>query len=134
MLRAGLFAAAFLALAAPALAQDAPGEAGRYTMTPTPEGFLRLDTRTGAVALCTTTSGVAGCRGAPEERGALESEIARLSKENAELKQQLAQRGKGSRALDLPKEEDMDKALNFAEKFMRRRMRIMREEEPKDRL
>lgn len=130
MAKTFIWATAFLTLAAPALAQDAPGEAGRYAMTQTPDGFMRLDTRTGAVTLCTAVNGVAACRGAPEERLALEAEISRLAKENADLRQRLAQGGKGSRGLDLPKEEDMDKALNFAEKFIRRMMRIMREEDP----
>ena len=128
--------AALAALACPALAQEiiAPGDAGRYTMTQTPEGFIRLDTRTGAVALCTTAGGVAACRAGPEERSALEAEIARLSKENADLKMRLAAAPKRPGGLDLPKEEDMDKALTFAEKFLRRMMRIMREEEPKDKI
>lgn len=136
MMKFSLIAFATLAFAAPALAQDAaaPGEPGRYTMSQTPDGFLRLDTRTGAVALCTTSGGVATCRGAPEERGALEAEIARLTKENADLRTKLAARAGGSRSLDLPKDEDMDKALTFAEKFLRRMMRIMREEEPKDKI
>lgn len=136
MKRFPLIAFAALTFAAPALAQDAatPGEPGRYTMSQTPDGFLRLDTRTGAVALCTTSGGLATCRGAPEERGALEAEIARLSKENADLKTKLAARAGGARSLDLPKDEDMDKALTFAEKFLRRMMRIMREEEPKDKI
>lgn len=131
-----LFAVACVAFAVPAAAQDVarPAEAGRYTMTPTPEGFVRLDTRTGAVALCTTAGGVASCRGAPEERDALQNEVDRLTRENAELKTRLAAAPKRPGGLELPKEEDVDKALNFAEKFMRRLMRIMREEEPKDKI
>ena len=136
MMKFSLIAFATLAFAAPALAQDAaaPGEPGRYTMSQTPDGFLRLDTRTGAVALCTTSGGVAACRGAPEDRSALETEIARLTKENADLKAKIAARGPAARSFDLPKDEDMDKALTFAEKFLRRMMRIMREEEPKDKI
>jgi hypothetical protein len=136
MIAIAALAASSLTLAAPVQAQDsaAPGEPGRYTMSQTPDGFLRLDTRTGAVALCTTSGGVAACRGAPEDRSALETEIARLTKENADLKAKIAARGPAARSFDLPKDEDMDKALTLAEKFMRRMMRIMREEEPKDKI
>jgi hypothetical protein len=136
MLARTVYVALLLALAAPAFAEDAgkTPETGRYAMTQTPEGFMRLDTRTGAVALCTTTGGVASCRSAPDERDALQQEVDRLTRENAALKARLAAAPQGSRGLDLPKEEDMDKALNFAEKFLRRMMRIMREEDPKDKI
>ena len=62
-----------LALAPQALAQTpgagqtaapvepAAAENGRYTMTPAPGGFLRLDTRTGAVALCTVKGPAVTC-------------------------------------------------------------------------
>lgn len=132
-----IFAALAIVAAAPAMAQDAgrTPETGRYAMTQTPEGFIRLDTRTGAVALCTTTGGVASCRSAPDERDALQQEVDRLTRENAALKARLAAAPPGnSGSLDLPKEADMDKALNFAEKFMRRMMRIMREDEPRDKI
>ena len=81
------------AIAAPVLAQSAPDiDNGRYTLSPVPEGFLRLDTRTGAVSTCTSKGGWV-CRVVPDERAALDTEIGRLQGENARLKEQLAQRG-----------------------------------------
>ena len=151
MKAAGMAAAVALACMAglPASAQQAAEESqnGRYSMTPAPNGFLRMDTRTGAVSLCTLRDGhvnghVNGhvtCATSADERGALEAEIARLSKENAGLRERLdeiTRRGPAARMRDaLPNEEEMNKALGFAETFMRRMMRIMREEAPKgDRL
>ncbi|MGE3247798.1 MAG: hypothetical protein AB7F96_08775 [Beijerinckiaceae bacterium] len=143
MKRSGALALLSICLAAtPVLAQDTPapanGEAGRYSMTPAPNGFLRLDTKTGAVSLCTVKENRVTCNSSADERAALETEIARLSKKNAELEKKLADASKstGQRLRDaLPSDAEMDKALSFAEQFMRRMMRIMREDEkPKDRI
>ena len=75
-----------------ARAQSAPDtDNGRYTLSPVADGFLRLDTRTGAVSTCTSKGGWM-CRVVPDERAALDTEIGRLQSENAKLKEQLAQR------------------------------------------
>jgi hypothetical protein len=72
-------------------------EGGRYTFHRMGEAFVRLDSATGQVAEC--KSGATGwtCQAAPDERLALESEIARLQRENASLKKSMLTRG-----LDLP--------------------------------
>jgi hypothetical protein len=81
-----------------AWAQSGPdSENGRYTMSPTSDGVLRLDTRTGSVSTCTNKGGWV-CRSVPDEKAALDLEIGRLQKENDALKSQLAQRG-GDRAV-----------------------------------
>jgi hypothetical protein len=122
-----------VSLATSALAQQpadpATTENGRYSMTPVQDGFLRLDTRTGAVAMCRLVNGAPECRLAAEERAAMESEIGRLQAENKQLRLK-APPGPSAAAppSNLPSEQDMDKALSFAERFMRRMMRIMREE------
>lgn len=103
------------------------GENGRYSMTPTSEGFLRLDTRTGAVSLCKVENGAARCQAVAEERKALEDEIGRLARENETL------RKKQTDGYGLPTRKDFDRAMNYAEEFMRRMMQIMRDEtKPKD--
>lgn len=107
---------------------------GRYTMTPAPNGFLRLDTRSGAVSLCTLNNGNVRCQSSADERAALEAEIARLSRKNAMLEKKLAQSGKPitKRLRDaLPTDAEMDKALSIAEKIFRRMMRVIKEEAPK---
>lgn len=131
---AALALAAALSLGA-AAAQDTvtSTENGRYTMTPADGGFLRLDTRTGQVSHCSASREGAQCRSAPDERNALEQEIARLAKENAELKSKLAGGPAARPSIPLPNKDDMDRALTFAEEFMRRMMRLMREEPAPDR-
>jgi hypothetical protein len=97
-------------------------------MTPVQDGFLRLDTRTGAVALCRLVNGAPECRPAADERAALENEIARLQAENRELRLKAPGAGAAHPPSGLPSDQDMDRALSFAERFMRGMMRIMREE------
>ena len=136
-LSSALGLAATLLLAAPAfseagLSDPATSENGRYSMTPAPGGgFLRLDTRTGAVALCKVENGAARCAAAAEERTALNDEIDRLARQNEALKGGAT----GSRpSANVPSAQEFDRALDFAEKFMRRMIRLMREDDPaKDR-
>ena len=100
-------------------------ENGRYSMTPTTNGFLRLDTRTGTVSLCTVNGASAECRTAADDRAALTDEIERLAKRNAELETRTVPPASSRR---LPNDADAQRAMEFAEQFMRRMMRIMRDE------
>jgi len=69
-------------------------------------------------------AGQAQCRASADERAAFEAEIDRLSKENAVLKAQAPQAPK-----EAQDDEDrrFDRALDRAERFMRRMMQIFRE-------
>lgn len=139
----GFIAVAAAAVSAAALAQPAPEpdvapveRDGRFSMTPAPGGgFLRLDTRTGAVAHCRILEGSVQCRSGADEQAALQAEIDRLAKENADLRRKLAQGSAGERLRNaLPSDEEVNKALSWMEQFMRRMMRVLREEQPKDRI
>ena len=57
------------------------------------DGYLRLDLRSGEVATCRPNAGAWTCTLAPEERTALENEIARLQRDNARLKNALLEHG-----------------------------------------
>jgi hypothetical protein len=82
-------------LAASAAADNAPPPLGepRYSFHQVPDGFLRLDSETGEVALCSMQPVGWACLAAPEDRAALEDQVARLRRENAALKQALLSRG-----------------------------------------
>ncbi|MGO9701530.1 MAG: hypothetical protein ACLPX7_19950 [Xanthobacteraceae bacterium] len=82
-------------LIAPALADDATPDSGggRYTFNKVAEGFLRLDTDTGEVAVCSQRTVGWACQAVPEDRAVLENEIARLRKENAALKKDMLAHG-----------------------------------------
>lgn len=128
-------------------AQSAPdGDNGRYSMTPIPEGVLRLDTRTGTVSTCTRNGAGWACYAVPDERSALDAEIGRLQAEVETLKGQLAagpavsgkidealpksdslkkgepKAAEGERKLEipLPSDQDMDRVMSFLEKAWRR--------------
>ncbi len=108
--------------ASPPAATDAGDSAnGRFVMTPVAEGFLRLDTRTGQVSLCTLRAGQAQCRASADERAALEAEIDRLARENADLK------GKPPKVAQDDEDCRFDHAMDRVEKFMRRMMQIFRD-------
>lgn len=99
-----LLAASLALLAAgagPSPAQD--GQPPRYSLTPAGEGFLRLDSSTGAVSHCVLRDGNWVCQSVADDRVALQEEIDRLSRENAELKARLA--GKVPAAEGDPKQE-----------------------------
>jgi hypothetical protein len=68
-------------------------ESGRYTFHAVNEGFVRLDSRTGQLSQCYRRDGIWSCTVAPDEREALESEIARLRQENVAMKKTLLAKG-----------------------------------------
>jgi cell division protein FtsB len=81
---------AFAGLAA-AAENQAPAETpARYAFNRVNDGFLRLDNVSGQIAFCSPTSAGWACQAVPEDRAALEKEIARLQDEVVSLKQQVA--------------------------------------------
>jgi len=138
-----IVAVACLAGVAPATAAETPDtENGRYTLQPSGEGMIRLDTRTGTVSNCSNSAAGWACYAVPDERAAMDAEIGRLQAENAKLKAQLASRepvpGKSEEALPksdrapnaadgqrkieipLPSDQDMDRVMSFLERAWRR--------------
>lgn len=62
----------------PAHGQVRPGDSARFSMQSVDGGLMKLDTRTGAMTFCSQRSGAWVCEAVPEDRAALEAEIARL--------------------------------------------------------
>ena len=92
-------------------------------MTPTEKGFLRLDTQTGAVSLCSRSDGRWVCEAVADDTSSLRDEVARLSRENEALRRRLAElegRKSGRPGLALPSEQEVDKALSLMERFLRK--------------
>jgi hypothetical protein len=124
-----------LALALRAQAQEVPDpERGRFSFQQLPEGTLRLDSRTGQVSLCSKRAVGWACQAVPEDRAALESEIARLQAENAALRRELSSHGitmpDGGKPPSLsakpdddakwPSNADLDRAMSFLERAWHR--------------
>ena len=119
----------------PARAQDsAEPRDGRYSLQPTADGFVRLDTRTGTLSHCRASSEGVQCRTSADERAALDAEIDRLTKDNSDLRRKLAaatDQAPSARLRNaLPTDEEVNRAMGWMESFMRRMMRLMREENP----
>lgn len=79
--------------AAPSVQAPVPQPApppSRFTFERSKDGLLRLDTQTGQVAYCASRAVGWACDAVPEERTALEKEIARLQDEVAGLKREVA--------------------------------------------
>jgi hypothetical protein len=108
---------------APAQPVTPDSENGRYSFNPVGDGVLRLDTRTGQVSHCSRNDTGWACKVVPDERSALETEIARLQSDNATLKKELLARGLPSPRepeLKLPSDAEVDKVISFLEKVWRR--------------
>jgi hypothetical protein len=127
-----------LALVVPLLpvqAASPDGDDTRYTFNRAGDGYLRLDGRTGQVSICSRGPVGWACQSVPDERTALEAEIARLQGENVALKKELiahnlplpgaikpetpATRPEQPR-LQLPSDADLNKVMSFMEKVWRR--------------
>jgi hypothetical protein len=84
-MRARIVLASGLALVALAGAAPAPPASDeRYAIAPTEGGYLRIDKRTGEIAMCRAKDAAWACE-ALDDRKKLESEVARLANENKEL-------------------------------------------------
>jgi hypothetical protein len=153
LLAADVFAYAATAMAADPTRPDArfePG-AGRYTMHPAEGGFLRLDTQTGQMSMCKSASATWSCASLPDERSALEAKSDALQRENQELKsavkrlEELAgvapgdqsrrdgKSGSGSGpGAQLPSEDDVDKAMSYVQRMLKKFKEKIREFEDLD--
>lgn len=106
---------------------------GRFSFREIEGGVMRLDTQSGQVSHCLREQGQMVCRSVADDRQPLDEEIARLRRENADLKAQIAGRGSVPK-VTLPTEEEMDKALGMAERFFRRMMQFFKTEQESGRI
>lgn len=150
-MRTALALMAALMLAAPmASAQvDRPDtEDGRFVLRDVDDGVLRIDRQTGNTSICRRDDIGWACRAVPDDREALEAEIARLSDENAalarrvgRLEDELAALGEAPEPFDedeppaaerepdfdLPSELELNRMMESFETMMRRFLEMIRE-------
>jgi hypothetical protein len=118
------------ALAAGASAE----EAGRFVLKEAEQNtFIRLDTVTGAVSHCSSRAGEWSCTSVADDRAKLNEEIAKLRRENEELRTRLAQARDDApdSRLVLPSQEDIDRIMNLFEKYLERFLSFIRKFEEK---
>jgi hypothetical protein len=100
-----------------ASAADAPP---RYTLTPSGNGFVRLDTQTGQISECTGAPANLVCKSSPDERAALMSEIDRLQAKIDGWESTTPATDQKSLELNIPDDKQVDKAFNFLERMIKR--------------
>ncbi|WEX08952.1 hypothetical protein [Chelativorans sp. AA-79] len=124
-MRAALFPLAGLCLL-PALAGTASAQnEERYRLERTTDGYVRMDTETGAMTLCKEQEGELVCRPASNEAEAAESEIETLRRKVTALEARVeALEGGGIR--NLVPEEEFEQSLNMMERFFRRFVDIVK--------
>ena len=143
MIRTGLIVVAALGLVSSmAWGQPAAPQSddSRYTFNRVDDGYLRLDGRTGQVSICAQRPAGWACQAVPDERAALEAEIARLQAENASVKKELIARNlplpgtakpeppaanPDEPRLLLPNDAELNKVMNFVEKVWRRLLEMI---------
>ncbi len=130
----------------PAQGQDPPASASedtRYSFHRIRDGFVRLDGRTGQVAQCGWGASGWSCGAVPDERAALEGEIARLQQENVALKKSLLTRGidlpgnvkadpppiakapEPDPGVKMPSEAELDRAIGFMKNVWKKLVEMM---------
>lgn len=133
--RGARFAAAALTAIAVQVSPAVSDTPGRYTMSPTEGGMLKLDTATGIVAFCTRKPGAAAgdwtCAPVSDGEQALRRRIEGQEAEIAALKEQLRKAddlaGIGDPRNEppaaprksLPDEKDVEQAFDYFERMMK---------------
>ncbi len=104
-------------------------QAGRYVLQRAGDGFIRLDTQTGATAHCSLREKTWRCDSL-DGALAVHQELQRLAQENRRLKARIAalEAGKSARApkTDLPSEEEFSRIMDFMEMAMKRFLEFAR--------
>lgn len=111
------------------LVGTALAESGRFIMEKTNEGYIRMDTQTGAMSICEAEDGQIVCKMAADERIAFDGDIKALEDRITALEQRLESGSKlfSHNGNGLPSEEEFERGMGYMEEFMRRFMGIAKE-------
>lgn len=109
-----------------------PSANGRFSFAPAEGGYLRLDSTTGQVSFCSQRTAGWACQLVPDDRAALDAEIARLQGEISKLKADIARAepprpraeltprsGGDDSTLRFPTREEMERARAAVERAWR---------------
>lgn len=124
MLRRFLFATTILVTFSGAEAAEITG---RYVLEKVEQGFLRLDSETGVMALCAAKAGVWECQNLKDDGLDLTRDLARLRAENETLKSRLAELEKGGPPARLPSDQEVDRMMDIFGKMFDRFLDFARE-------
>jgi hypothetical protein len=105
-------------------------DTGRYRLEKTTDGYVRMDTQTGAMSKCRDQDGQLVCRMAADERTAFQDEVDRLQASVKALDQRMGRlEDKLSAGLEtkFPSEEEFNKTMSYMERFFRGFMDIVKD-------
>ena len=100
---------------------------GRYVLEKVEQGFLRLDSVTGVMSLCSAPSGVWECKAVKDEGLDGNEELLRLRAENEKLKTRIAELEKGGAPTKLPSDQEVDRMMDIFGKMFDRFLDFARE-------
>ncbi|AZN97861.1 hypothetical protein EJ066_11485 [Mesorhizobium sp. M9A.F.Ca.ET.002.03.1.2] len=124
-----LIPAALVSLVA---ASSFSAEADRYRLEKSANGYVRMDTQTGAMSICEERAGQLVCKMAADERAAFQDEIDRLESSVKALDERVVKLENSLSARfesTLPSEEDFNKTMSYMERFLRGFMGIVKDME-----
>jgi hypothetical protein len=101
--------------------------AGRYVLERVEQGFLRLDSETGAMMLCSAKAGMWECQAVRDQGLDLTAEIGRLKAENDRLKARVAELEKVGGTIKLPSDQEVDRMMDIFGKMFDRFLDFARE-------
>lgn len=110
-------------------------ESERYRLEKSGDGYVRMDTQTGAMSTCEERDGQMVCRMAADERTAFQDEIDRLQSSVKTLDERVTKLENSLAAKfesTLPSEEDFDKTMSYMERFFRKFLGIVKELESEE--
>jgi flagellar motility protein MotE (MotC chaperone) len=110
-------------------------ETDHFRLEKSANGYVRMDTRTGAMSICEERSGQLVCKMAADERAAYQDEIDRLDNSVKALDARVAKLENSLSARlesKLPSEEDLNKTMGYMERFFRTFKDIVKEMDKED--
>ena len=102
-------------------------------------GFVRLDTQSGQMSLCNRVNAEWKCEAMSDEGRGLTAEVDKLRAENKRLQEEVRRlddlvmgmkSGPGNRKLELPSEEDVDRAMTYLQRMIKKFQDKLKEFEP----
>ena len=107
-------------------------ETQRYSLQRTADGYVRTDTETGAISICTEKNDQLVCRMAVDDRQAYEADIAALEAKVDSLEKRISSLETNAPSVSNGKpavenEQEFQTSLNRMEQFFRRFMGIVKE-------
>lgn len=124
-----------LTLTGTAAAETAEDSNDRFALAPADGGFLRLDKKTGAVAMCAHTGNTWACTPVQDQAAPLAApgELSQLEQENRKLKDRVKAleealetakpplpEGPPGGNIDLPTDQQVDQALDYFERVYKK--------------